>query len=172
MSKRPATLLLALAGFLVFGSMACGKDPMVPATGLTIPAEQISDDPTGLVVRVEVSDTEIATGERTSIKVVVENPTDRNIVLGFSSGCYIMFAVTTAEGVPVAPRYIACTTEAPIVTFAAGTTVAREFWWASRESIDDYGDALPPGEYLVVGGLSEYAEVARSEPVAIRVVEP
>lgn len=115
-----------------------------------------------------VSPTEFRAGETVRIDVVVRNPTNLPIVVHFTSGCTIMFAVRTPGDVPVAPSDGPCTANAPTYEIQPGEEWTRHFEWDGSSGFP--AQPVAPGYYNVLGGFDPGVRRNASEPVAIRIL--
>ena len=158
-TRTVASGLLLLAAAL--GS-ACGTTDQV--------APVKYGDPAAIVSKVTVAPNEIRVDESMQIEVSVRNPTTMPILVQFTSGCMVMFAVRDESGQELAPIY-ACTANTPSLELAPGETFTRRFDWDGRVS-GPSTPALAPGDYVVIGGFDPGVERNESEPVAIRILAP
>ena len=127
-------------------------------------------DPAAVITRVGVTPLEFHAGESVRIEVSMVNPTALPIVLHFTSGCVLSFAVKDSRDTFVAPKGIVCTANAPTIELAPGEALTRLFPW---DGTDGYpGTPLPPGDYRVIGGLDSGALRQPSAPVSIRILAP
>lgn len=128
-------------------------------------------DPGAIQVSVSATRTEMSPGDTTRITVVVHNPTQQRILLQFTSGCMIMFAVRDSAGVLLAPKGYACTADAPSLELAPGESVTRHSTWDGTDGLWSR-TPLPPGDYLLTGGLDPGAVRSTSAPLRIRFLAP
>ncbi len=126
-------------------------------------------DPAAMITWVIVTPARFQAGETVQVEVGFKNPTNRPIRMHFASGCIASYVVRDGNDAVVAPYAMLCTAEARTIVFAAGESGTSRFSW---DGTSRAGEPLPPGEYHVLGGFTESADVHTSAPVAVEILAP
>ena len=126
-------------------------------------------NPSSMITWVIVTPPRFQAGETVQVEVGFRNPTHRPIRVRFSSGCITSYIVQNADGAIVGPNNIACTDNVPTVVFGPGESGTTRFAW---DGTTYPNQALPPGDYRVVGGLAERAALQPSPPIHIEILAP
>jgi Intracellular proteinase inhibitor len=127
------------------------------------------NNPSAMITWVIVTPARFHAGETVQVEVGFRNPTSRPIRVHFASGCVTSYVVQNTAGEVVAPGGFACTDMVQTIVFDPGETGTTRFAW---DGTARPGQALPPGDYRVIGDLAGQGAGQPSPPINIEILAP